>query len=99
MSYYQDINGHITDKIEVELALSNYVPREELDHAIQVMVHLIQLIKRFIALKAKVEKLDINKLINVATSLDNLKTKVDNLDFGKLKTIFVDLKNCLEQEK
>ena len=34
MSYYQDINGHITDKIEVELALSNYVPREELDHAI-----------------------------------------------------------------
>ena len=99
MSYYQDINSHITDKIKVELALSDYVPREELDRAMQVMIHLIQLIKRFIALKAEVEKLDINKLVNFPTSLDNLKTKVDNLDFGRLKTIFVDLKKCLEQKK
>ena len=33
--------------------------------------------KDFIALKADVEKLDINKLVNVLTSLNNLKTKVD----------------------
>ena len=43
-------------------------------------------------LKAEVDKLDINKLINVPTSLNNLKTKVHDLDFGKLKTIPVDLK-------
>ena len=33
------------------------------------------LIQGFIALKAKVDKLDINELANVPTSLNNLKTK------------------------
>ena len=49
--------------------------------------------KDFIALKAEVDKLNINKLANVPTSLNNLKTKVDDLDVGKLKTVPVDLKN------
>ena len=40
----------------------------------------------------KLFKLDINKLTNVPTSLDNMKTKVDYLDVGKLKTVLVDLK-------
>ena len=31
----------------------------------------------FIALKAEIDKLDINKLVNVSTSLNNLKTKID----------------------
>ena len=44
------------------------------------------------ALKAEVDKLDINNLVNVPTSLNNLKTKVDDLDVGKLKTLPVDLK-------
>ena len=48
--------------------------------------------KDFVALQAEVSKLDINKLINVPTSLNNLKTKKDNLDIGKLKTAPVDLK-------
>ena len=43
-------------------------------------------------MKAEVDKLDINKLVNVPTSLNNLKTKVDNLNVGKLKTVPVDLK-------
>ena len=43
-------------------------------------------------MRAEVEKLVINKLINVSTSLNNLKTKVDDLDAGKLKTVPVDLK-------
>ena len=38
--------------------------------------------KDFIALKAEVDKLDINKLKNVPTSLNNLKTKVNDLDVG-----------------
>ena len=42
--------------------------------------------KDFIALKAKIDKLDINKIVNVQNSLNNLKTKVDDLDVSKLKT-------------
>ena len=40
----------------------------------------------------EVDKLDINKLVNVPTSLNNLETKVDDLDIGKLKSVLVDLK-------
>ena len=43
-------------------------------------------------MKDEVDKLDINKLVNVPTSLNNLKTKVDDLDVGKLKTVPADLK-------
>ena len=43
-------------------------------------------------MKAEVDKLNINKLVNVPTSLNNLKTKVDDLDVGKLKTVPLDLK-------
>ena len=42
--------------------------------------------KDFSALKAEVVKWDINKLVNVPTSLNNLKTKMHDLDVGKLKT-------------
>ena len=35
--------------------------------------------------------LDINKFVNVPTSLNNLKTKVDNSDVGILKSVSVDL--------
>ena len=48
--------------------------------------------KDFIALKAEVEKQDINKLADVPTSLNTLKTKIDDLDVGKLKTVPADLK-------
>ena len=37
----------------------------------------------FIALKAEVCKLDINKMVNFLSSLNNLKTKVNYLDFGR----------------
>ena len=47
----------------------------------------------FIALKAEVNKLDINKSVNALTGLYNLKIKVDQLDFDKLKTVPVDFKN------
>ena len=47
----------------------------------------------FIALKAEINKLDINKLVNALTGLYYLKIKVDQLDFDKLKTVPVDFKN------
>ena len=43
-------------------------------------------------MKDEVDKLDINKVTTVLTSLNNLKTKADDLDVGKLKTVPVDLK-------
>ena len=43
-------------------------------------------------MKAEDDKVDINKLIDVPISLNNLKIKVDDLDVGKLKTVPVDLK-------
>ena len=43
-------------------------------------------------MKAEVEKLDINRLVNVLTGLNDLKTKVDELDVGELGALPVDLK-------
>ena len=43
-------------------------------------------------LKAEFDKLDIAKLVDVPTSLNNLKTKVDDWGVGKLITVPVDLK-------
>ena len=43
-------------------------------------------------MKTEVDKLDINKLVNVPTGFNNLKTKVigNLLDVGKLKTVPID---------
>ena len=43
-------------------------------------------------MKAEVNKLNINKLVNVPASLNNLKTKVCYLDVVELKTVPIDLK-------
>ena len=43
-------------------------------------------------MKAEVDKLDINKLVNVPTSLNNLKIKVDDLDVGQSRTVPIDMK-------
>ena len=67
------------------LDLSNYASKEELDHATRVDTSDLAAKKNFIALKTEVDKLDINKLVNVSTSVNNLKTKVDHLVVGKLK--------------
>ena len=55
--------------------------------------------KDFVALKAKVDKLNIDKLTNVPTSSYSLKTKVDGLDIGKLKTPPVDFEKIKEVVK
>ena len=43
-------------------------------------------------MKAEVDMLDINKLVNISIGLNNLKTEVDDLYVGKLKTVPIDLK-------
>ena len=87
MSYYPEPVIHIRYKIKVVLDLSNYALKKELDYATGVDTSDLAGKKNFIALKAEVGKLDINKLANVPTSLNDFKTKVDDLGFGKLKTV------------
>ena len=43
-------------------------------------------------MKTEVDKLDINKLVNILTGLYNLKTILGDLDVGKLKNVPTDLK-------
>ena len=54
--------------------------------------------KDFIALKPEADKLNIYKLVNVPTSLNNLKTKVDDLDVGKLRTVPVELSGVVDKK-
>ena len=79
--------------------MSNYATNKELEHAIGIDTSNLTAKSNFIALKAEINKLDIDKFINVPTSLDNLKTKVDDLDVGKLKTVHMDLKHKSLQTK
>ena len=65
--------------------MSNYATKKELDHAICVDISDLGTKKDLVALKAEVDKQD----INVQTSLNDLKTKVDDLDIGELKTVSV----------
>ena len=51
-----------------------------------------KLVSDFIAWKGVVDKLELNKLVNVLTGLDNLRIEVEDLDVDKLKTFPVDLK-------
>ena len=86
MSYYPVTNRYIRDKVKELLDLSNYATKKELEHATGIDAFDLAGKKDFIVLKAQVDKLGINKLTNVPTSLNNLKTKVDDLDVGKLRT-------------
>ena len=66
--------------------------KKELEHATGFDTANSATKKDFVALKAEVDKLDIKKLFNVPTSLNNFKTKVDDLEIGEIKTVPVDLK-------
>ena len=73
------------------LDLTNYASQKELEHTLGVDTSDLAAKKDFVALKAEVDKIDIKKLVNVPTSLNNLKAKVDDLDVGKSKNVPVDL--------
>ena len=66
--------------------MPNYATIKELEFETGVDTSDLAAKKDFIALKAEVDELDINKLVNVPTSMNNLKTKVDDLDHRNIKT-------------
>ena len=92
MGYYPESDSNFRNKVKVVLGLPNYVTKK-IEHAASVDTSDLAAKKDFIALKAEVDELDINKLNNVPTSLNNLKTKIDDLDVDKLKKIPVNFKN------
>ena len=60
MSYYQETDRHIRDKVKVVLDLSNYATKNKLDHVTGVDTSDLAAKKDFISWKAEVDKLDIN---------------------------------------
>ena len=58
--------------------MSSFATKKELKHVININIFDLASKKDFIALKAEVEKLDIDKLTSFPTSLSNSKTKVDD---------------------
>ena len=68
MSYYPEPDIHSRDKVKVLLELSNYATKKELDHAVGVDISDLSTKKDFIVLKDEVDKIGINKLVNVPTS-------------------------------
>ena len=84
-------DSHIRDKVKAVLDLTHYATKKELDLARGVDTSHLATKKDFIALKAELNKLDINKFVNAPTSLNNLKTNVDDLGIDKLKTVAMDL--------
>ena len=64
MSFYPEPYSHIRDKDEIVLDLSNYATNKELDHATGADTSDLAAQKDAIALKAELDKLDINKLFN-----------------------------------
>ena len=94
MSYYPELDIYVRDKVKDfrQIRFVKLWYYKELDHATDVDTSDLSAKKVFIALEAEVDKLDINRLVNVPASLNNFKIKVDDLDTGKLKTVPVDLK-------
>ena len=86
MNYSPESETHNRNKVKVVLDLTNYATKNN-QNMLKVLIHLIQLLKKFITSKAEFGKLDINKLFNVSTSLDTLKAKLDDLDGGELRSL------------
>ena len=59
---------------------------KEVKHTRDVDTSNLAAKRDFMALKAEVDKLDINKFFNVPICLNNLKLNVDDLGANKIKT-------------
>ena len=82
MSEYFPEKNSSGGRVEIELHLCNYATEADLKNA--TAVDTSKFAKKFI---------DIDKLKNVQSSLNNLKSKVDKLDIDKLVPFPVDLNN------
>ena len=81
-------DSHIRDKVKVIQDLTNYAAKSN-QNMRHLLINLIQLLKK---MKIEVDKLVINRLLNVPTNQNYLNAILDDLDVGKFKTFPVDLK-------
>ena len=65
MSYYPETDSHTRDKVKVVLEFLTYTTKKELDQGTDVDTSNLAAKKDFIALKAEVDKLEINKLVKM----------------------------------
>ena len=86
-------------RVKFELDLSNYAKKSDLKTAAGVDTSKFAKKVDSAHLKSNVNKLDVDKLKNVATNLSNLKCKVDKLDVDKLVPFPVDLSKLREVVK
>ena len=78
-------------RVKVELDLSNYATKADLENATGVDTSKSAKKVDLANLKSDVDKLDIDKLKNAPSNLNNLKSKVDKLDVDKLVPVPVHL--------
>ena len=91
MSEYFPKPVFLEANVKFELDLSNYATKTDLKYAIGVDASNFAKKTDLANLKSDVDKLDIDKLKNVTSTLTNLKSKVDKLDVYKLAPVPVDL--------
>ena len=83
-------------RVKFELDLSNYATKSDLKKATGVDISSFAKKNNLAHLKSDADKLDIDKLKNVATDLKKLKSKVDKIDVDKLGPVPVDLTKLSE---
>ena len=91
MSEYFPKPKSLGANVKVELNLSNYATETDLKDATGVDTLSFAKKTDLANLKSDVDKLDIDKLKNVAANINNLKSKVDKLDVDKLVPAPADL--------
>ena len=76
MSCYLQLDSYMRDKVKVLLDLSNYATKKKLEHATGVATSSLAAKSDFNALKADIDKIEVNELIKVPTGLNNLVRKI-----------------------
>ena len=92
MTCYPEPDSNIQNKVKILLDFSNHAAKKELRDTTSVDTSNLTAKVYFIRLGAEIVKLDIDELVNVPGSLNDLKTEVDVLDADKLKGVHIDLK-------
>ena len=91
MNEYFPEQKSLGGRVKVELDVSNYATKADLENAAGVDTSKFAKKVDLANLKSNVDKLDIDKLKNDSTNWSNLKSKVDKLDVDKLVAVLVDL--------
>ena len=90
MSEYFPEKKYFERRMKVELDLSNYATKADLKNATDVDTSKFIIKVDLASLKSYVYKLDIDKLKNLPSILNNLKSKVEKLGVDKLVPVPVD---------